>query len=169
MISSELTIVQGPSLRDIDVQHNDRDMALFAKRLLKIFRRDRLQDGERSRCEPLLIVTIPAEYSVVLPTLFSDINKRMDHWGETGQINPFKDVYDLVFQMTVRMATCEALATDTKTIKKISDLYWKLEKNATPVALLLPWFPSTAKKKKKQATKELYDMMSHYVQLRRKA
>jgi hypothetical protein len=30
---------------------------------------------------------------VVLPTLFEDVNKRMDTWGSEGKINPFEDVY----------------------------------------------------------------------------
>jgi hypothetical protein len=37
----------------------------------------------------------------------------MDDWGTEGKLNPFKDIYDLVFQMTVRMASCNELATET--------------------------------------------------------
>jgi sterol 14-demethylase len=93
----------------------------------------------------------------------------MDTWGTRGKLNPFKDIYDLVIQMTVRMATCEELAADLTSVQKLSELYWKLEKSATPVGLLLPWFPGTAKRDKNQATKGLYDMLSHYVNIRRTA
>lgn len=51
----------------------------------------------------------------------------------------------------------------------MSDSYWKLERSATPVALLLPWFPSQARKDKKNATQELYDLIMHYIKLRRNA
>jgi hypothetical protein len=106
---------------------------------------------------------------IVVPALFSDINKRMDAWGVEGKINPFKSIYDLVFQMTVRMASCHELAADPGSIQKMKDLYWTLEKSATPVSLLLPWFPSTARRNSQQATKDLYNMVSHYVDIKRKA
>jgi hypothetical protein len=118
-----------------------------------------------------IIVTVAhnAYISSVLPTLFSDINRCAEPWGAAGTMNPFKDIYNLVFQMTVRMTTCDELATDARSVQIVSDLYWKLEKSSTPVSLLLPWFPGTAKKNKNQATKDLYDMLSHYVDLRRNA
>ena len=93
----------------------------------------------------------------------------METWGAEGKRNPFKDIYDLVFQLTVRMATCEELATDLRMIERMNDLYWKLDKSSTPASLLLPWFPSTARKDKDEATKNLYDILSHYVDLRQKA
>ena len=84
-------------------------------------------------------------------------------------MNPFQDIYDLVFQMTVRMASCDELAADPKSVQKMSDLFCKLEKSATPMSLLFPWFPGTAKRNEKQAVKDLYAMLSHYVDVRRKA
>ena len=58
----------------------------------------------------------------------------------------------LVFQMTVRMASCAELAADFKVIEEIQSLYWQLEKSATPTTLLLPWFPGPAKKRKERVT-----------------
>ncbi|KIM79953.1 hypothetical protein PILCRDRAFT_822816 [Piloderma croceum F 1598] len=141
-----------PDLKDIKMEaeiEESIELGAFIKRLLKIFRKDRLQD--------------------VMPTMFADINGRMEILGAEGKINPFKDIYDLVFQLTVRMTTCEELATDLRMIERMNDLYWKLEKSSTPASLLLPWFPSTARKDKDEATKSLYDILSHYVDLRRKA
>ena len=31
----------------------------------------------------------------VLPTLFDDIQARMDGWGTEGRFDPFKNVYDV--------------------------------------------------------------------------
>lgn len=107
--------------------------------------------------------------STVIPTLLSDINKRTDAWGMEGKINPFKDIYDIVIQLTVRLASCKELADDPRSVKNMSDLYWKLEKSATAVGLLLPWFPGTAQKDKRQASEGLYGLLSHYVDARRKA
>src|SRR5882762_1194929 len=105
----------------------------------------------------------------VLPTMFSDINRCMGAWGTAGQMDPFKNIYDLVFQMTIRVGCCEELATDPRAVQKISDLYWQYEKGVTPMSLLLPWFPSTARKQKNQAIRGLYSMLSHHVDVRRKA
>ena len=93
----------------------------------------------------------------------------MDGWGDSGKINPFNDVYYLVFQMTVRMTTCSELAEDWAAIDRLFGLYWKLEKSATPVGLLLPWLPSNARRDKMQATSDMYNMLSGYVDSRRSA
>jgi hypothetical protein len=71
--------------------------------------------------------------------------------------------------MTVRMATCNELASDLDQVNRIHSLYWDLEQTATAVALLLPWFPGKAKKTKKQATQELYILFSDYIEKRRAA
>jgi len=71
--------------------------------------------------------------------------------------------------MTVRMATCEELSNDRKAIDNLTRSYWTLEKSATPVALLLPWFPSSAKKAQEKSTIALYTLINDFVQLRRKS
>ena len=75
----------------------------------------------------------------------------------------------IVFQLTVRMATCRELATDVKAMDRVQHLFWILEKNSTPTALLLPWLPSPAKRRKDKATLELYSTLLHYVDVRKKA
>jgi len=107
--------------------------------------------------------------STAMPTLLSDINRRMDAWGMEGKMNPFKNIHDIVIQLTVRIASCEELADDPGSIENMSDLYWRLERSATAVGLLLPWFPGTAKRDKKQASEGLYGLLSYYVDARRKA
>jgi sterol 14-demethylase len=67
------------------------------------------------------------------------------------------------------MASCAELADDFKAIEEIQDLYWQLEKSATPMALLLPWFPGPAKKTKERVTKDLYLKLCDYVELRKNA
>ena len=67
------------------------------------------------------------------------------------------------------MATCRELATDMDAMARIQADYWMLEKSATPIALLLPWFPSTARKNNGIATKSLFTTLYGYVEMRRKA
>ena len=71
--------------------------------------------------------------------------------------------------MTVRMTSCAELAADFKTVEEIQGLYWQLEKSATPTALLLPWFPGPAKKRKERVTKALFTKLHNYVELRKNA
>ncbi|KAF7984627.1 hypothetical protein HWV62_12849 [Athelia sp. TMB] len=139
-----------PKLEDIKVEvDSSENVSALNKRLAKILRRDRLQD--------------------VIPTLFSDVNKRMEAWGNEGRLNPFDKINNLVFQMTVRMASCSELSTNYDDLQRMNELYWKLEKSATPVGLLLPWLPSQARRDKKEATRGLFDLISHYITLRRNA
>ncbi|KAJ7086226.1 cytochrome P450 [Mycena epipterygia] len=119
----------------VDTGGMDRE-GHFIRRLLTFTTKDRLQD--------------------VFPSLLSDVNNLMETWGPAGSINPFTEVYKLVFQVTVRMASCR-------------ELYWTLEKSATLIAILLPWFPSPARKARERATAELFVILHSYVDLRRNA
>ncbi|KZP14162.1 cytochrome P450 [Athelia psychrophila] len=140
-----------PDMKSIKVDAGEQEVAGFNKKLAKILRRDRIQDGK------------------LIPTLFSDVNKRMETWGTEGQLNPFNQINTLVFQMTVRMASCAELAANYDDLDRMSKLYWKLEESATPVRLLLPWFPGKARQDKKEATLGLYNLIMDYITLRRNA
>ncbi|KAH9478207.1 Cytochrome P450 monooxygenase [Psilocybe cubensis] len=138
-----------PELKDAHVQSSVTDADIedgFIKRLLLLLRRDRITD--------------------TLPTLLDDMHTRMTEWGTEGKINPFSQ---LVFQMTIRMATCKELAEDRKAMNDLAKHYWALEKSATPVSLLLPWFPGPAKRAKEKSTVALYNLFNSFVERRRNA
>ena len=124
--------------------------------------------------------------TLVLPTLLQDITEEADKWGKNGRIDPFTDIYDvsflrreflesvpslpffqLVFIMTARMTTCHDLTKNEADIKKIGELFMTLQTSATPASMLLPWFPSPARRTGKQATTEMYTMLHTYVEARR--
>lgn len=71
--------------------------------------------------------------------------------------------------MTVRMTTCDVIASQPDLVQHIHDLYWTLEKSNTPISLLIPWLPTKAKKNKKQATTDLYNILEKYLAERREA
>jgi sterol 14-demethylase len=54
-------------------------------------------------------------------------------------------------------------------LAKLQHHYWIIEKSATPTALLLPWFPSPAKRAKEASTKVLYTMLRKEKKHRRRA
>lgn len=126
----------------------------------------------------------------VIPNLVEDINDRMDDWGKNGKMNPFKEMHDvrfcidsnlpfypysslkrsqLVFQMTVRMGTCRELADNRQATARLSELFLLHEQATSPISLLLPWLPGRDKKTKETATRGLFDILSNYVDLRRKS
>lgn len=67
------------------------------------------------------------------------------------------------------MASCKELAEDRKAMSDLAKYYWTLEKSATPVSLLLPWFPGPAKRAKEKSTIALYNLFNSFVELRRNA
>jgi len=71
--------------------------------------------------------------------------------------------------MTARVIACCDLAKNKSDLRKIRELFMTLQTSATPTSLLLPWLPGPARKAKKQATTELYNMLNTYVENRRRA
>ncbi|KAJ7197142.1 cytochrome P450 [Mycena pura] len=138
-----------PRPQDINIRTVEESSRLFVRHVLGLFRKDRLMD--------------------VMPHLLEDINRRMDNWGKSGKVDPFKEMHNLVFQMTVRMGTCRELADNPQATARLSELFLLHEESASPISLLLPWLPGRAKQTKEKATQGLFDIVSHYVDLRRKA
>ncbi|KAG6830044.1 hypothetical protein H0H92_002462 [Tricholoma furcatifolium] len=139
-----------PKLSDLDVRGPDQhNLTFFGKHLNNLLRRERVEE--------------------ILPVLFDDVQRLMEDWGKEGTLNPFKEVYDLVFQMTVRIGSCRELADDKETIAKIAKNYWALEKSATPFSLLFPWLPCPAKWNRLKATLGLFTTLSGIVKRRREA
>jgi hypothetical protein len=67
------------------------------------------------------------------------------------------------------MSACRDLAKNGADLEKIKKLFLTLQTSATPASLLLPWFPSPARKRVKQATTEFFTMLCGYVEARRHA
>ena len=130
----------------------------------------------------------------VLPTVLQDIIHEADKWGnrsDSGRINPFIEINDvgplflscrihdgrvylilpfqLVLVMIARLTTCHDLAKNEVDLKRIGELFMTHQASFTPTALLLPWFPSPAKKAGRSAATELFTMLYTYVERRRRA
>ena len=71
--------------------------------------------------------------------------------------------------MTARMTTCHELTKNEADLKKIGELFMTLQTSATPTSLLLPWFPSSARKAGKRATTDMYTIICTYIETRRDA
>ena len=71
--------------------------------------------------------------------------------------------------MTARIIACRDLAENEADLTRIGELFTTLQSSATPTSLLLPWFPSSARKAGKEATTQLFTMLYAYVETRRHA
>ena len=71
--------------------------------------------------------------------------------------------------MIVRVASCRELSDDREAVTRLANHYWAIEKNGTHVTMLLPWFPSFARKAKQKATVALYATLLSYITARRKS
>jgi hypothetical protein len=135
---------------------NDHEqMSWFARRLTPLLRMDRL--GERTSTSLIFVtryLTSPAAFTVT-PLFMADLERNMIKWGNSGKFDPFEDIYSMVFQLTIRAAGCREIADSVEECKKLEKLYWQVEKGATPTSVLLPWFPSPARKQKVAATAEM--------------
>lgn len=71
--------------------------------------------------------------------------------------------------MIARLTTCHELTKNETDLKRIGELFMTHQASFTPTALLLPWFPSPAKKAGKIAATELFTLLYAYVERRRRA
>ncbi|KAF8817253.1 cytochrome P450 [Phlegmacium glaucopus] len=141
-----------PQIQDVGIKYDElagEPETEFIKRLHVLQHRDRLVD--------------------LIPILLDDLNRVMKDWGNQATINPFDQMYKLVFQMTMRMATCRELSDDPDAVKALAQHYRDHRNGSTPTAALFPWFPSWAKVTKLKATTALFNMLSSHVELRRKS
>ncbi|KAG6916291.1 hypothetical protein DXG01_007532 [Tephrocybe rancida] len=67
------------------------------------------------------------------------------------------------------MASCRELADDMEATKQLQQVFAILDESSTPVALLLPWIPSTARRNEQAANAALRTMLLSYVEKRKVA
>ncbi|KAG6863637.1 hypothetical protein C0991_004519 [Blastosporella zonata] len=146
-----LLVGGAPRLEDLNVGSigADTEDADFIRRVHFLLQKDRISD--------------------MIPVLCDDINQRLEGWGTKGRIRPFREVYDLALQTTIRVATCRELAEDRATIETLAQAYWDFETTTSAVSLLFPWLPNKAQKKRHRATETIYGILNQFVDLRRRA
>ncbi|KAG6843351.1 hypothetical protein H0H93_001304, partial [Arthromyces matolae] len=67
-----------------------------------------------------------------LPVLFDDIHIYTEGWGKDGTLDPFKAIYDIGFQLNIRVASCRELADDMEATKKLQQAFADLDDGSTP-------------------------------------
>lgn len=67
------------------------------------------------------------------------------------------------------MTTCRELLENLGDLKRLQSDYFRLEKSATPAAVLFPWLPGYSQIRRIVALKNLYFSLLKYVKMRRAA
>ncbi|KAG7093008.1 hypothetical protein E1B28_009307 [Marasmius oreades] len=98
--------------------------------------------------------------------MLSDVSRRIDGWGDEGTIDPFLNVYEIVFALSVRLSTCHEFIEDPAKVNKLMSIFERLEAGSTPTGLILPWLPTPARVGRTIAGAQLYTMISKVVRNR---
>ncbi|KAF9477689.1 cytochrome P450 [Pholiota conissans] len=132
-----------------EAEWQPENMTWFNKNVAILFSKERLAD--------------------VLPSLLDDINGSIMRTmpDREGRIDPFRNVYDLIVQMTIRMVSCRSLSNDPAAVAEMWNYFDIIEKSATPFSLILPWIPTSTTRNKEKATTELYKFLAKYIEERR--
>lgn len=74
----------------------------------------------------------------------------------------------IVFQLSIRAASCQEIANSPSQVARVTELYWNMERGSTATTVLLPWLPSKARSLKKESTMELYQLVKSIIDDRKK-
>ncbi|KAG8743134.1 hypothetical protein FRC10_000351 [Ceratobasidium sp. 414] len=133
---------------------------------------DAFEKGDKERASDfirrLTMLLRPDRLTSVNPQIMADLEPNMVKWGTTGKFDPFVDIYSIVFQATIRTIGCREIADSVENCQKLEQLYWHVEKGSTATSMLLPWFPSQARKMKMAATTEIYMWLDSIIKARQK-
>ncbi|EJF57953.1 cytochrome P450 [Dichomitus squalens LYAD-421 SS1] len=97
--------------------------------------------------------------SRLIPQILEDSRRTINAWGNSGILDPFDRVPELIFQTSVRSLAFSELAEDPATVKRLRELYDTLDTATTPATVLFPWLPSPTAVRKLLATKRIYDII----------
>jgi hypothetical protein len=108
--------------------------------------------------------------SVALPTLLSDVQERLNDLAANspGTMNPFDDIYKIVFLLTMRAGGATEIADNRKLLDRTLSLYESIEESTTPYQIIFPWLPSPALFKRFIAGTRLYLILQKIVTERKK-
>ncbi|KAF9568692.1 cytochrome P450 [Agrocybe pediades] len=110
-----------------------------------------------------------ASLSSLIPLLLQDARRMMEGWGSSGQLDPFENVYELLFQFTIRSLSCVEISDDPALVSRLKTLYDTLDTGTTPATVLLPWLPTPAMIQKLWATKDIYEIVIKAINDREKS
>ena len=125
----------------------------FAKRLTSLMRTDKLAP----RLKPLVSdIRTSLERLRVQARLGKDV------------INPHDMLYDMIFQLTIRVVGCNEIADDPEKLHELLKYYEMLDDSSTPMTVIFPWLPTPAMLKRFYAGVRLYMIFDRVVAERKR-
>ena len=106
-----------------------------------------------------------------LAHLIGDTDARLEELAisSSNMTDPFVSIYEIVFQLTMRMVGCNEIANDPALLKKTLHLFETIQHSSTATTIIFPWFPSPALIKRTIAGGRLYMIMKKIVDERKKS
>ncbi|KAJ7572136.1 cytochrome P450 [Mycena floridula] len=103
------------------------------------------------------------------PSMLEDVSRRLDAtWGDTGSVNPFESVYELVFALSMRLSTCREFCDDPTTVRSFMRIFADLEAGSTPTSIIMSWIPTPSRIRRTLAGAKLYRMIDGVVRDRKR-
>ena len=69
--------------------------------------------------------------------------------------------------MAIRVTTCKELAEDKTAVHNMMQCFADIDRGASPIAVMFPWFPSQSRKAKEKGTIGLYTLLTRFVEQHR--
>ncbi|KAJ9635517.1 hypothetical protein H2199_008520 [Coniosporium tulheliwenetii] len=105
-----------------------------------------------------------------LPQLIEDVRTRLGTLAAdpSGITDPFKSIYEIVYQLTMRTVGSNEIADSPELLHKTLSLFETIAKTSTAGTIIFPWFPSPAIIKRYIAGGKLYMIMKNIMDERQR-
>lgn len=109
-----------------------------------------------------------------LPLLVGDTRRRFEAvvarngGGASGLLDPFDDIYRIVYQLTMRTVGANDIAESPELLERTLHLFEQIESSSSPARIIFPWMPTTAHLKRMAAGARLYMIFNKIAEDRRK-
>jgi len=77
-------------------------------------------------------------FSIALPILISDVRSRLDELGSSGLIDPFEDIYNIVYLFTMRALGANEIANSRPLLDRTLHLFESIAESTTSYQIIFP-------------------------------
>ncbi|TIC90210.1 Obtusifoliol 14-alpha demethylase [Colletotrichum higginsianum] len=109
-----------------------------------------------------------------LPLLINDTRKSMDAIAARvdpasgfGTSDPFDDMYQLVFQLTMRMVGCDEIAEDPALMVRVLRIYESIDAASTATKIMFPWMPTVGHLRRVYSGAKMYMLLEGFIKQRK--
>ncbi|KAF1815451.1 cytochrome P450 6A1 [Eremomyces bilateralis CBS 781.70] len=89
--------------------------------------------------------------------------------AESNILDPFDDIYRIVYRLTVRTVACNDIADNPDLLSRSLKAFETIDASTTPSTVIFPWLPTPASVKRMVAGARLYRMVQNIVEARKSA